>query len=686
MLFAQIPVSALADGGFYAETDAERVTVMATISNDGTPIMGNDADETVLANLEVSVPYFDLDLYGLSDYYRYGTEDGSGPYVNNKLIERPTVLHLYIYMLERYYMGIPEDECGKGTSGVMDYNENTQINYLDGAEAYKSNEKKALYLSPMGSPTSLYMGNFWGHDENLMYYVNHAYPLMSPGWGSTCDYVLLSDGDTVDVGMFTDWSFWTAGAFACFSEDVYTAVAGETVTTQTWETGTHSVGAGDPGERKPITGLTVGVYNSEWQRIATLTGTENTYSYTFEAPGTYYLLAEETEARTEEACVAPAVSKIIVRSADAPDRRLTVTSGTAEKERYAAGELVIITANKAPEGQVFDKWTTEDGITFADANTASTSFTMPERDVTVVATYKDIIETPQVNRIAGGDRYDTSAKTALDAYPDGAETVIIARGDDEGNFADGLAASYLAGVKNAPVLLTSPGSLPDSVEKAIQTLKAKNAIVLGGTLAVSANAETELKALGLTVKRLSGANRYDTAAKIAAEGGNAETAIVVSGFAPADSLVAGPLAFSEGYPLLLVDKNSVPAETKKAVADLGIEEIIVIGGDNAVSKGVYNELGAHERYAGQSRIETSLDVAEKAFAEAKDFSIVGYLKLADAVGAAVNGNPIIYVKGNISDVKDYLTGAAAPASRFTIFGGTLAVSDTVENELKELLK
>jgi putative cell wall-binding protein len=205
-------------------------------------------------------------------------------------------------------------------------------------------------------------------------------------------------------------------------------------------------------------------------------------------------------------------------------------------------------------------------------------------------------------------------------------------------------------------------------------------------LAVSQAVASKLKSLGLEVERIQGQNRYATAAAIAAKGGQTETAIVVGGFAPADSLVAGPLAFSQGYPILLVDKNSVPAETKKAIADLGIEKIIVVGGENAVSKAVYNELKTKERYAGHSRIETSLDVAEKAFAGAKDFSIVGYLKLADAVGAAVNGNLIIYVKDNIADVKDYLTGAVAADTNFTIFGGPLAVSDTVEDELKELLK
>ncbi len=292
----------------------------------------------------------------------------------------------------------------------------------------------------------------------------------------------------------------------------------------------------------------------------------------------------------------------------------------------------------------------------------------------------------QVNRTAGGNRYDTSTKTALEAYPSGAETVIIARGDDQGNFADALAASYLAGVEKAPILLTSPGSLPQEIEAAIKKLGAKKAYVLGGELAVSQAVASKLKSLGLEVERIQGQNRYATAAAIAARGGQTETAIVVSGFAPADSLVAGPLAFSREFPILLADKNSVPAETKQAIADLGIKNIIVIGGESAVSKAVYSELKAKERYCGQSRIETSLDVAEKCFKTSEDFSIVGYLKLADAVGAAVSGNPIIYVKNDISDVKDYLKGAAAADTNFTIFGGALAVSNTVENELKKLLQ
>jgi len=293
-------------------------------------------------------------------------------------------------------------------------------------------------------------------------------------------------------------------------------------------------------------------------------------------------------------------------------------------------------------------------------------------------------DTGQVNRISGSNRYDTSAKTALNACPNGAEAVIIARGDNEGQFADGLAASYLAGLKGAPILLTDPKVLPQEIEDAIVKLKAKKAYVLGGKLAVSPAVESKLKNLNMEVKRIQGDNRYATAAFIAAEG-KADTALVVSGFAPADSLVAGSLAFSEKYPILLVSKDSIPDETKQAIANLGIKTIDVVGGENVVSKAVYEKLGAHERYSGQSRIETSLAVAKDLFKEPKSFSIVGYLSLADAVGAAVYGDPIIYVKNNLADVQSYLAGAITTDTRFTIFGGSLAVNSTVENALRKLL-
>lgn len=295
----------------YDETNADSVTVNVTISNDGIPLMG--ADGTILANLDVTVPYFDLADYGLSRFYRYGTEFGWGSYNNDKLIERPTALHAYIYLIERYYMGLPASQCGRGTSGILDYKKKTDVPYMDGGIAYNSG--RTVALNPTGSATSLYMKQFWGHDENLMYFRNHEYPLMGKGWGSTCDYILLSDGDRLDVAMFTNWDFYKDGGFNQFSQDVYSIAQGDTVTTSTFKAGTSAGLDGESPALEPISGLNVAVYDADWNKVADVTG-DGTYSYTFDKAGTYYLMATDTGAKTTDAHYAPAITKVTVAPRD----------------------------------------------------------------------------------------------------------------------------------------------------------------------------------------------------------------------------------------------------------------------------------------------------------------------------------------------------------------------------------
>lgn len=291
----------------YDETPADSVTVNVTISNDGMPLMG--ADGTVLANLDVTIPYFDLADYGLSNFYRYGTEFGWGSYNDDELIERPTALHAYIYLIERFYMGLPADQCGKGKSNPLTYSKTTTVLYMDGEEAYKSGVRKALTVT--GSPTSLYMSNFWGHDENLMYFVNHKYPLMAKGWGSTCDYILLSDGDRLDVGLFTNWDFYKYGGFNQFSQDAYNIAQGDTVTTSTFKAGTSAAENGESPTLEAIKDLKVALYDANWTQLADVTG-DGTYTYTFDKAGTYYLMGMDANAKTSNACYAPAITKVTV--------------------------------------------------------------------------------------------------------------------------------------------------------------------------------------------------------------------------------------------------------------------------------------------------------------------------------------------------------------------------------------
>lgn len=186
---------------YFSLTDDE-VYVVGDNGVDG----GDGGSGEVMAMKEITVPYFDLALYGLEDFYfvseTYGQdEDNPGQHGSNLTpgnstyaFGKITALHLYLYAMEVHYCGLDEAEAGKG--------------YLYDAGLLGSD---ALMIS--GSSGSLYMNRFWGHDENLTYYVNYAYPLASAGWGSTSDQILLEDGDIVSVSMYSSWSMFADSGY-----------------------------------------------------------------------------------------------------------------------------------------------------------------------------------------------------------------------------------------------------------------------------------------------------------------------------------------------------------------------------------------------------------------------------------------------------------------------------------------
>lgn len=309
-----ITVNEAADGDAaqygYDETDAASVKVYVTVSHDGIPLVGNEG--TVLSHLELDVPYFDLDKQDMSEFYRYHTENGQGGYVDDQVVKRPTALHLYLYLLGVYYLGLTPEQVINGDEIIKGHDGGVGVTDMNGGQPY---DDSSLALNITGSATSMYMQQFWGHDENLMYYRNHVYPLMSAGWGATADYMLLSDGDTIDVAMFSNWSFWQSGAFAAFDRDSYAVRPGGSLTVQTQKYDTRSVADGGTESFEPITGLTVKVYDADWREVgevAAHSGDRSSYTYTFEKEGTYYLLATDPNAGTEDACYAPATARVTV--------------------------------------------------------------------------------------------------------------------------------------------------------------------------------------------------------------------------------------------------------------------------------------------------------------------------------------------------------------------------------------
>ena len=90
---------------------------------------------------------------------------------------------------------------------------------------------------------------------------------------------------------------------------------------------------------------------------------------------------------------------------EAVEYNVTVTGGTASVgagtpiTKATMGTTVTLTAGAAPSGKVFDKWeVVSGGITLADVNSATTTFTMPASAVSVKATYKNAPHTHTYNQ------------------------------------------------------------------------------------------------------------------------------------------------------------------------------------------------------------------------------------------------------------------------------------------------
>lgn len=191
-----------------------------------------------------------------------------------------------------------------------------------------------------------------------------------------------------------------------------------------------------------------------------------------------------------------------------------------------------------------------------------------------------------VTRMHGPDRYSTSANVAISSFPSGVHTVYVASGN---GFADALAAGAAAHVDGAAVLLTAPDHLPQATADALESLAPQQVIIVGGTAAINDNVVRQIGGLVPNTERVSGTNRYGTAAALAAKttGG---TVAVATGLDFPDALVTTTVATKANAPVLLVADNHVPSETKQAMTSIAPRQLVVVGGAAAVGPAVELEL------------------------------------------------------------------------------------------------
>lgn len=297
LAFGILPVSAFAEGYEYENISG---TVYISISSDDKYVI---SDGVIAGTFMAYVP---VDLAKLRDVkleehinaydgttfeQYYYDEDHNGKY-------EITLLQLYLYVLDTYYTGTSSE------------------------------------LQVSGSPGSMYMKyGFWGHDENLLYYVNGNYPLdpdLGANMGATADKIVLRDGDFIDVTLYDNWSFYSdekAGFhyFADKNNNVtheYFAKAGEPFELNYIRI-FGNIDEGTVGVATPSAGSTIyygkNFYDTESAKTV-ITDDNGKASVTFGEPGTYYLWADgESGAETEAIVSSPAYCKVTVEGGSGSD-------------------------------------------------------------------------------------------------------------------------------------------------------------------------------------------------------------------------------------------------------------------------------------------------------------------------------------------------------------------------------
>ena len=97
------------------------------------------------------------------------------------------------------------------------------------------------------------------------------------------------------------------------------------------------------------------------------------------------------------------------------DGKATIGAGS-EISKATQGTTITLTANAAPDGKVFDKWVVESGsTTLEDANSETTTFIMPDSEVSVKAIYKNAPVTTYslTTQVNGGHGTISASKTGL---------------------------------------------------------------------------------------------------------------------------------------------------------------------------------------------------------------------------------------------------------------------------------
>ncbi len=294
--------------------------------------------------------------------------------------------------------------------------------------------------------------------------------------------------------------------------------------------------------------------------------------------------------------------------------------------------------------------------------------------------------------VAVADYYVTCVDTPLLIDPPG----VLANDSQP----DGLPlrASWQSSTRNGALVLLPDGSFRYYPHKGWSGTDTFTYKAEGPTGVYSDLQTVTITVLGTQITPVAGTTRIETAVEASKLGfSSSEYVVVATALSFPDALGGSALAGALDAPILLTYTDVLPDAVKAEIARLGATKVIVLGGDGAVSPGVYAALDAlpgvtAERIAGATRYTTAEKIAERTIAEmgvafdGTAFVATG-ASFPDALGAsplaAAKGWPI-YLLAPQTSTHDALVAAmeADGVSRVLVLGGTGVVPASFESKLE----
>lgn len=200
----------------------------------------------------------------------------------------------------------------------------------------------------------------------------------------------------------------------------------------------------------------------------------------------------------------------------------------------------------------------------------------------------------------------------------------------------------------------------------------------------------QVKAGFVEVTRISGPDRYSTAAQVALKNWtNSNNVVLVSGEGYADAVSASALAKKLNAPILLTTYEDLNENTSLALTSLGTKNIYVVGGNASISQNIRSKLKSKYKLielGGKDRYETNIVVANELVSLGVDphnVIMVGGEGFSDALTVATIASAkeeiLLLANNDVNCVKPSINFIKANNSKVTVVGTTNVINDEIYN-------